>query len=129
MKTKFIVAPKAIILNQDKVLILKRSELDDDGGTWEFTGGSIDHNESPIDALRREVYEETGISDLVIEHLLYAVKTNRDIIIIEYVCSSNTTKITLSEEHSDYAWVAKSDLNKYLPSNIMQDLIDHHFFK
>lgn len=129
MKTKFIVAPKAIILNQDKILLLKRSDFDDDGGSWEFTGGSIDQGESPVEALVREVNEETGISDLVIDHLLYVTMTDRDIIIVAYVCSSQTTKITLSEEHSEYAWVAKPDLDQYLPIYIMQDLINSHFIK
>jgi len=129
MKSKFIVAPKAIILNQDKVLLLKRSDFDDDGGSWEFTGGSIDQGESPIEALVREVNEETGISDLVINHLLYVTMTDRDIIIVAYVCSSETTKITLSEEHSEYVWVAKPDLVKYLPTHIMSDLIDSNFIK
>jgi len=129
MKSKFIVAPKAIILNQDKVLLLKRSDFDDDGGSWEFTGGSIDQGETPIEALIREVNEETGISDLVINHLLYVTMTDRDIIIVAYVCSSETTKITLSEEHSEYVWVAKPDLVKYLPTHIMSDLIDSNFIK
>jgi len=129
MKSKFIVAPKAIILNQDKVLLLKRSDFDDDGGSWEFTGGSIDQGETPIEALIREVNEETGISDLVINHLLYVTMTDRDIIIVAYVCSSETTKITLSEEHSEYVWVAKPDLVKYLPTHIMSDLIDSKFIK
>jgi 8-oxo-dGTP diphosphatase len=127
MKTKFIVAFKAIILYQDKVLLLKRSDMDDDGGTWEFTGGSMDEGESPLETLVREVAEETGIKDLKIKQLLYVAKTDRDIIIIAYVCSTQTDKINLSNEHSKYAWVAKEDLAQYLPSHIMSDLINHNF--
>lgn len=39
------------------------------GGLWELPGGKIEHGESPVDAARREVAEETGITLAAVEPL------------------------------------------------------------
>ncbi len=52
------VSVKAIILNDDKILLVK--EWDDEW--WSFPGGGIEYGESIQDALYREVEEELGIS-------------------------------------------------------------------
>lgn len=42
-----------------RVLILLRSKTVDQGGTWTIvTGGAIDSNENPLNAAKREVFEE-----------------------------------------------------------------------
>ena len=50
-----------IIWKDGKVLIAKRKQEKSLGGYWEFPGGKIEHNEDPIDALRRELLEELGL--------------------------------------------------------------------
>src|SRR5262245_46644080 len=42
---------------EDRILLVNHS----DSRTWVAPGGSIDPDESPADAVAREVYEETGI--------------------------------------------------------------------
>ncbi|MCW8879159.1 MAG: 8-oxo-dGTP diphosphatase MutT [Kangiellaceae bacterium] len=51
----------AIILQDDKVLIAQRPADKHKGGYWEFPGGKIDPPESPVEALRREIFEELNI--------------------------------------------------------------------
>lgn len=52
----------AIIPNGDgKILITQRAQHLSHGGYWEFPGGKIEANESPEDALLREIQEELGI--------------------------------------------------------------------
>jgi putative (di)nucleoside polyphosphate hydrolase len=41
-----------------KVLVFKRKGFEND---WQFPQGGIDDGESPVDAVKRELFEETGI--------------------------------------------------------------------
>ena len=59
-------AARVVLLNDDgHVLLLRATDPADalKGHWWEIPGGGIDPNESSADAARRELYEETGITD------------------------------------------------------------------
>lgn len=58
------VAARALLVDeQGRVLLLEGRDVSrPEVGTWWFTpGGGVDGGESPEEAVRREVYEETGI--------------------------------------------------------------------
>jgi 8-oxo-dGTP diphosphatase len=50
-----------IIWKDDKVFIARRKPEKALGGYWEFPGGKLEENESPENALRRELTEELGM--------------------------------------------------------------------
>lgn len=43
--------------NEGRILLAK-----EDNGKWEMLGGGLDHSEDPIECLKREIHEETGLS-------------------------------------------------------------------
>ncbi|MDG6999025.1 MAG: 8-oxo-dGTP diphosphatase [Nitrososphaerota archaeon] len=47
---------------KDSYLLLKKAQGRFGGGFWNAPGGKIEPNESPEQAARREVYEETGLT-------------------------------------------------------------------
>lgn len=51
----------ALIREEDRVLICKRSEKQSRAGKWEFPGGKIETYETPEAALARECREELAI--------------------------------------------------------------------
>ena len=61
MDTLFLIGPRATIYNTKtkKVLLLQRN---DGNNTWEIPGGKRENNEHIVDALKREVKEETGLT-------------------------------------------------------------------
>lgn len=57
---KFTVSVVALVINEDRqVLVLDHYVRP--GSSWGLPGGFIDPNESPIEAVRREIREETGL--------------------------------------------------------------------
>ncbi len=127
-----VVALKAVIINQGKILILKRSDTDEVGAKqWETPGGKIEFGEGLETALFREVKEETGIN-VYVERLLYAVTflahPDRQIVLLSYLCRSNQSDVLLSSEHSDYLWANQAELHEFLPQAIIDDFEKHGVF-
>lgn len=126
------VIVKGIILYEEKVLVLKRSNTDEIGaGNWEFVGGSIEYGEGLEEALLREIKEEISI-DVKIEKILYATtynaKPNRYDVIIVYKCKAEDDNIKLSEEHSEYKWVNEKELRQYVYKDIVEALDKYDVF-
>lgn len=126
MENVMIIAMKAIIIHNHKVLIVKRSITDSiSPGIWEFAGGKLEFGENLEEGLMRETVEETGLN-VTVEKMLFATtfKTNehRQVVIITYLCHSKTNDIRLSDEHDDYRWVGKKKLLELITKRMSNDL-------
>ncbi len=55
------VAVGVIFDSNQRVLLTKRPHQVSHGGYWEFPGGKIKDQESPVEALKREILEEVGL--------------------------------------------------------------------
>jgi 8-oxo-dGTP diphosphatase len=124
-ENQIIFVVKGVIINEGKVLILKRSEEEEvGGGTWENVGGKIEFGEEIETALMREIREETGL-DINVERILYATtfKTSptRQIVLLTYLCTTDGKEISISTEHMDYLWATEEQLKARLPEEILND--------
>ncbi|WP_340009017.1 NUDIX hydrolase [Paenibacillus sp. FSL K6-0276] len=52
-----------VLVKNDKVLLIKKAR-GPHTGKWDFPGGSIEFGEEPYETLKREFWEETGITSL-----------------------------------------------------------------
>ena len=50
------------LTDENKILVLQRSNLVDESGTWTYPGGKVEDGESDKEAAIREFKEETGFS-------------------------------------------------------------------
>jgi 8-oxo-dGTP diphosphatase len=109
-----IVAVGGIVENEEgKILLVKTQH-----GGWVFPGGQVEVGENLMDALKREVKEESGIY-IVINNLI-GIYSNTAIhkwydgitdvptkLMLDYACTSVGGELSVSEETSDSRWVEK----------------------
>ncbi|MEK4063828.1 MULTISPECIES: NUDIX hydrolase [unclassified Paenibacillus] len=127
-----IVAVKGVIVHGGRILLVRRAARDSVGaGTWECAGGKIEFGEDLEAALEREIYEETGLA-VTVGNLLYATSfltdPARQLVIITYLCRSTDHAVQLSEEHSDYKWCTRLELQRLLPAGILAEFEKSHVF-
>ena len=97
---------KVILLDGDKVLLLKRSGyVKKFANDWDLPGGHLKQNENLIKGLKRDVFEETGIK--IKDPVFFKNIENIHFFIANY----NFQEIKLSDEHTEYKFFGKSDLN------------------
>ena len=107
--TNFRIAVKAVILQGNNILLLKRRSNDvHKPNTWDIPGGRLNNGENPYEGLKRETKEETGLDiDIVIpidvHHFIR--DDEQKITMIIFVCKTKSKQILLSEEHQEYIWI------------------------
>lgn len=132
MTAKIVV--KSIIYNKrlNKILLVQRCKDDSVGAdTWENVGGNVEDGETLDDALRREITEEAGISDIRIDRVAYAALVNAQepYLIVAYLCEALTDNICLSSEHQAFLWAGREDCFRLLPSAIIDDFENNGIFE
>ena len=109
----FKVTQNAIIKNpKGLVLILKHTT-----GNWLLPGGRINKGENYLDALKREIKEETGIENFNTNKILDIdswIENDKGTYVVTFLIDApDVSEVKLSEEHIQYAWVGLNDLDKY----------------
>lgn len=100
-----------VIVDDDKVLCVQRSENMSLPLKWEFPGGKIELGETAEACLIRELEEELEIKVSIIEKLSnsYFDYGNFEINLIPYICQFLGDKIIL-KEHKKYLWLSTNEL-------------------
>lgn len=122
-----------LILKGDEVLMLRRSQAKSFGaGKWEPVSGGVQPYESPLEALLREVFEETGLSVEVLGEEPFAVwmMPAPDGGTVEgqvFVCRHTGGEVAKSNEHDAVRWVriaAAADIRGLMPGldTVLHDL-------
>jgi mutator protein MutT len=124
----FHVHVDALVSRGEEILIMKRA-MGMMTGAWYVPGGSLEHGESPEEAVRREIREETGLE--VAEARLFRVwhyqpAATAHSVAITYTCSVPPgTEPTINEEHTAYRWVtARYYRDRYFNDDVIAALAE-----
>jgi len=86
-------------------------------GHWDFPKGNIENGESELDTIKREIMEETGITDINFiddfrQQISYRYKKKFKLVnklVIYYIVETKSNKVVLSFEHVNFAWLNYND--------------------
>lgn len=129
MKKHFTAS--GVIFHNDKVFLINHKKMN----TWLYPGGHIEENESPEDALLREIMEETGYSVRIVRHNTYDYKDEkaatmcRPFCILEeeisansdayhkhidivYICELSSTIVAENHENTPHGWFTLEEVLK-----------------
>ncbi|MGC1176532.1 MAG: NUDIX hydrolase [Candidatus Saccharimonadales bacterium] len=101
---------------------------------WDIPGGRIKEGGTVLEALEREILEETGIKASK-PQFLTAVVSNHEIpidddklgglvLMIYTVSVPEDAKVVISEEHTDFEWVTKAEAKKRLQHKYPKEFTD-----
>lgn len=98
----------------DKILFLQIAENKMEKGSWGVPAGKLESQEDPLDAAKRELFEETGIvtesSNLQPLGKLYFCRPEMHYIYHLFGLQLNKDpSVFLSREHCSHAWVSKEE--------------------
>ena len=118
-----------LVIHEDGTFLITKRSDDKDvyPGYWEASaGGSAIKGEKPLEAAKRELFEETGLKadSMELVNVLYK-DTNRSVF-HSYIARTGCDKdsVVLQEgETVDYRWIGKEEFLEYLES---EDSIKSH---
>ena len=112
----------SFIKNDDKILILKRSDkVKSMKCLWAGISGIIENNETPLTRAKIEIFEEAGIREEQIE-LLKAVQQikisapqykNHEWNIFPFLFKAKNPEIKLNWENLEFEWIEPNEIKNY----------------
>ncbi len=133
-----LVGKAALFNDNNEILVLTRAATDDHRpNELDFPGGTIDHQESPLEGMIREVLEETGIAiaedsiDLAYSQTDFKEQVSRVRFLFVGKVATDV-EVTLSHEHSAYQWMSFESLKTVYQHPVwvdgLQYLVDNNQF-
>ena len=103
----------AYIFHDEKLLLLRRANPP---FTLAPPGGRLEGDEDPLVGLHREIHEETGLEAEVlgVAHVWFGSVdgVQPPLLCINYLAQSDKSNVRLSNEHSEYGWVTRLQLER-----------------
>ena len=115
--TRIVLVAAVLLIDADgRVLLAQRPEGKSLAGLWEFPGGKVEPDESPEQALIRELHEELGIEtwDSCLAPVSFASHAYPEFhLLMPLFACRRWNGTPIPREGQTLAWVRAQDLRKY----------------
>ncbi|HEX2487694.1 MAG TPA: NUDIX domain-containing protein [Nitrososphaeraceae archaeon] len=109
MRTEFSCGALLYCIDNQQIIFLLLHYF---SGHWDFPKGNKERGENYIETIRREIKEETGISDLnfidgFVKEISYKYLRQNQLIskkVVYFLARTNSKDVVLSSEHTDFVW-------------------------
>lgn len=112
-----------------RVLVLERAPGARSTGAWEIVHGSIEAGETPPDAARRELREETGFAPAALYSItvngFYLARTDTVQLALAFAAVVESAAFTLGPEHSRARWETFAAARRRLAWPRTHELLRH----
>jgi len=114
-----ILCVDGFIINDDKILLLKRNNYPAIGEWW-VPGGRIIKNELLVDSIIRKVKDETGLDTEIISQIGVAetIFETKHTVNVCFSLRVKSGEVIMNSEHSEYKWFSIDNLPNDLNSEL-----------
>jgi 8-oxo-dGTP diphosphatase len=117
---KPVLGVGAVVVRDGKALLIKRGH-EPRKGEWSLPGGIVELGESLVDALRREMREETGLEISIGPHIETFDRIHHDtegrvrfhFVIVDYLCVAAHGEPIAGTDAEAVAWASADELDRY----------------
>ncbi|MBD5130505.1 MAG: NUDIX domain-containing protein [Ruminococcaceae bacterium] len=118
----------AVFSPDRRTMLMCRRAKDPYKGLYNFVGGKIEQGEDGYSAAYRELYEETGITDIRLVHLMDFSYPLCDEYVEVYV-GGLKREVTLREEKNPLLWISADenffDMNRFAGEGNIGHIMEH----
>ena len=114
-----VVGVGGVVVQDGLALIVKRAH-EPRKGEWSLPGGIVELGETLVDALKRELKEETGLDVEVGDVVEVFDRVHRldgriqyHFVIVDYLCRPIGGTLGAADDAEDVAWVAPDEIERY----------------
>lgn len=100
--------------SHEQYFIAKRPQASHQGGLWEFPGGKVENDETVLEALKRELFEEIGITLIQADPLIQIHHNYSDKSVLLDVWRINEfSGKAFGKEGQETCWINKNEFSLY----------------
>jgi 8-oxo-dGTP diphosphatase len=114
-----IVGVGGVVVQDGRALIVKRAH-EPRKGEWSLPGGIVELGETLVEAVCREIKEETGLDVEVGEVVEVFDRVHRldgriqyHFVIVDYLCRPTGGTLCAADDAEDAAWVTSDEIDRY----------------
>lgn len=115
------ISVKALVIRKGKFLILKPAQGKGFMG-WDGPGGMVKKGESLLEAVEREIREETGLQLIEAVPFKTLVLPNDDKNYLIFLCRVKEGLVRLSQEHLEYKWATLEEFFELTSFSLLREI-------